>query len=271
MRTAADSCGHAVFKTSSAVSDALAETARADSPAAFETAAAETRAELAESFRSLRARLLVEARKGARSFLITSATPAEGKSTVAANVACALASVGRLVLLIDADLRRPRLHRFFGMENHAGLTDVLSGVSRAADVWRPTSAGPALLTSGSRAVDPQYLLQSDRFESVLAMAREHFEFTIIDTAPILAVNDACLFASQVDGTILVVKYGAVSEADAREAVERLQSARASIVGSVMSQVTDVTDAYHGYGGDYVNADPAPASRRNRQRDSDPGQ
>ena len=184
--------------------------------------------------------------------MITSATPSEGKSTVAANIACALAAVGRRVLLIDADLRRPRLHEFFGLANREGLTDVLTGARTAVDVSWPTVEGPTVLTSGSRAVDPQYLLQSEAFTTLLTTAREHFEFVLIDTAPILAVNDACLVAGQVDGSILVVKYGVVTETDAREAVKRLQATSAPILGAVLSQVTDYTDDYHTYGAAYVS-------------------
>ena len=236
------------------VSDRISESVAGDRRVDLKKVPAERRAILEEAFRSLRSRLLLLARDGSRTFLITSATPSEGKSTVAANVACALASVGRTVLLIDADLRRPRLHDFFGLANREGLTDVLNGTKQPADVWRPTVNGPTVLTSGSRAVDPQYLLQGERLVAVLATAREHFEFTLVDTAPVLAVDDACLLAGHLDGTILVVKYAAVSETDAREAVERLHAARASIVGTVMSQMTDLTDGYHAYGAGYVNPD-----------------
>ena len=232
------------------VGESTADTQRADR----NVKPAGRQAELEESFRSLRTRLLLLARNGSRSFLITSATPSEGKSTVAANVACALAAVGRSVLLIDADLRRPRLHEFFGLSNREGLTDVLNGLKPAPEVWRSVAEGPSLLTSGSRDVDPQYLLQSDRFAAMLATARDYFEFVIIDTAPILAVDDACLLAGRVDGTILVVKYAAVSETEAMEAVERLRAARAIIVGSVMSQMTDVAEGYHAYGAEYVKTD-----------------
>src|SRR5438094_844313 len=114
------------------VSERVSEPGADDRPVHFIEVAAEWHAELDESFRSLRTRLLLAARKGVRSFLITSATPSEGKSTVAANVACALASVGRTVLLIDADLRRPRLHEFFRMANREGLTDVLVRIKQAA-------------------------------------------------------------------------------------------------------------------------------------------
>jgi receptor protein-tyrosine kinase len=209
--------------------------------------------EVTESFRSIRTRLLLEARSGARSFLITSATPSEGKSTVAASLACALASVRRSVLLIDADLRRPRQHELFDLPNRSGgLTSVLKGIRPPADVWQSTGKGPTVLTSGLPTRDPQHLLQSERFSAVLSAARERFEFILIDTTPVLAVEDACLLASQVDRTILVVKYAAVSEADAREAVERLHSARATIAGCVMNQMTDARERYHTYGADYVN-------------------
>jgi capsular exopolysaccharide synthesis family protein len=228
--------------------------------AGIEDIPADQRVALEESFKSLRTRLLSDARKGARSFLFASATPSEGKSTVAANLACALTAVGRTVILIDADLRRPRLHTFFDLTNGEGLTEVLGGVSRAAETWQTTPDGPAVLTSGSHTGEPQYLLQSDRFATVLATAREHFEFVLIDTAPVLSVDDACLLASQADRTILVVKYGAASETDLREAVERLQSAGACIAGSVMSQVTDDADAYHAYGAAYMKAIPTRPSR-----------
>jgi capsular exopolysaccharide synthesis family protein len=171
---------------------------------------------------------------------------------VTASLACALASARRSVLLIDADLRRPRQHELFELSNRTGLTSVLKGIRPASEVWQSTGKGPTVLPSGQRTRDPQYLLQSERFSAVLSAALQRFEFVLIDTTPVLAVEDACILASQVDRTVLVVKYAAVSEADARETVGRLHAVRATIAGCVMNQMTDSRERYHTYGTDYVS-------------------
>jgi len=131
---------------------------------------------------------------------------------------------------------------------------VLTGARLIAEAWQALPGGPAVLTSGPRVEDPQHWLQTEAFGAALAAARQSFEFVLIDSAPILAVNDTCLLAGQVDATILVVKYGSVSEKEAVAAVERLSAAKARVIGSVLVQTADAAGAYHAYGSAYVNTE-----------------
>src|SRR5688572_15723573 len=129
-------------------------------------------AAIAEAFHTLRSNLLLRAEGGARTFLFASARPGEGKSTISANLACALAPLQKRVLVIDADLRRPSLHRFFEVSNECGLSDVLQGSQTAAETWLPTPYGAFVLPSGQPPRDPQVLLASAKFEAVMAAARQ---------------------------------------------------------------------------------------------------
>jgi capsular exopolysaccharide synthesis family protein len=206
-----------------------------------------------ESFRTLRTNLLLRRESDTRTFVFTSAMPSEGKSTITANLACSLAALHKRVLLIDADLRRSAAHRFFGVTNSVGLVDVLQGRVAAPDVWQETSHGPFVLTSGPATADPQTLFESDQFSRLMSEVRRQFDFVLIDSAPLLAVADTTLLVPHVDGTILVLKYGIVSESEASLSVERLRAARAKVIGCVLSQVTDADVSFHSYAREYVTS------------------
>ena len=206
---------------------------------------------ITEAFHTLRSNLLMRAAGGARTFLFASAKPGEGKSTISANLACTLAPLQKRVLLIDADLRRPSVHRFFEVSNEYGLTDVLQGSQTAAESWLPTPHGVFVLPSGTPPEDPQVLLGSPKFEAVMAEARLEFDFVLIDSAPVLAVGDTLVLARQVDAVLMVLKYGGVSEADARLAVERVRTAHGRIIGCVLTHVAQQQDSYHRYGSGYL--------------------
>jgi capsular exopolysaccharide synthesis family protein len=204
-----------------------------------------------EAFRTLRSNLLLRTAANVRLLLVASAMPGEGKSTVAANLACSLTALGKRVLLIDADLRRPSLHRLFRVPDAPGLVDVLSQTHAAEDVWRETRDGLFLLASGGPPADPQALFESGELETLFNLARRQFDFVVIDSAPLLAVADTTLIASRVDGVIVVMKYAAVSESEAGVAFDRLRAARAKVIGCILSQVTETSGAFYAYERAYV--------------------
>jgi capsular exopolysaccharide synthesis family protein len=206
-----------------------------------------------EAFHTLRSNLLLRAAAGARTFLFASAKPGEGKSTISANLACTLAPLKKRVLVIDADLRRPTVHRFFGVSNDFGLTDVLQGAKSAAAAWLPTPYGPYVLPAGPPLDDPQVALGSPAFAAVLAAAREEFDFIFIDSAPVLAVGDTLVLVRQVDAVLMVMKSGGVSEADARVAIERIRGAQGQVIGCVLTHVVQAVDAYNPYNSAYLGA------------------
>ena len=204
-----------------------------------------------EAFRTLRSNLLLLTPASVRSILVASAIPGEGKSTVAANLACALTAVGKRVLLIDADLRRPSVHRLFQVPIAPGLVDVLSRTHAADSIWHETMAGPVVLPSGRPPDDPQALFESRELDALLSIARDQFDFVLIDSAPVLSVADTTLIAPRVDGVIVVMKYAAVSEAEAGVAFDRLRSARGKVLGCILSQVTETVDSFYAYDREYL--------------------
>jgi capsular exopolysaccharide synthesis family protein len=206
-----------------------------------------------ESFRTLRTNLLLRRDSETRAFVITSAMPGEGKSTIAANLACSLAAMRKRVLLIDADLRRSSAHRFFELPNTRGLSDVLRGTISAEQAWQETSHGPIVLTSGPTPSDPQSLLESRHLASLMARVRDQFDLVLVDSAPVLAVADTTLVVPHVDAVVLVVRYAVVSESEAALAVERLRAGKGKLLGCVLSQVTDSDEVFHTYASQYVKS------------------
>lgn len=210
-----------------------------------------------ESFRTLRTNLMLTLPEGAKLLVVTSSRPKEGKSTVAANLAGSLAAVGKSVLLVDADLRRPRLHEFFGVDNNSGLGDVLSGSRTLDDVLETVAQGLFLVTSGPTHVDPQALFTSGHFEAFAHAARARFDFVIFDSAPFLAVADTSLIVPRVDGVIFVLRYGLVTESEAIRTKIRLDAAGTPIVGAVFNAFEAADpDYYHPYSSYYTRQDKA---------------
>ncbi len=211
------------------------------------------RSSIEESFRTLRSNLLLRTTANIRTFIVTSATPQEGKSTISANLACSLAAAGKQVLLVDADLRRPSVHRIFRVPNVYGLVNVLGGTRTFDDACYVTPAGPVLLPSGPSPVDPQALLESERFAQLLRKAKAQFDIVLVDSAPVLSVADTPLIVPQIDAAIFVMRFGAVTERDAALAVERVRAAGGTVIGGVLSHVADDDESYHVYESDYVTA------------------
>lgn len=225
-----------------------------------------------ESFRTLRTNLLLRANERDKIFLITSARPAEGKSTIAVNLARSLASGSRKVLLVDAELRKPRVHQLLRVVNQKGFTDLLRGNSTLASLSQSVSSNFSVLTSGAPLPrDPQESLLGGSLEGAFAAMRESFDIVIVDSAPVLAVADATLLATSVDGVIVVLKYGEVTAAEARLLRERLQSARTKLIGCVISHFSNSREyAYHPYLRNYAEepvagSDIFEGHRRSRDR------
>ncbi len=233
----------------------------ADVPATAGSARSAPHTMMEEAFRTLRSKLLLRAPSDVRTFLFASARPGEGKSTIAANLACSLAGVQKRVLLIDADLRRPAAHRLFQVSNTRGLTDVLRGTCAGADAWQLSGRGPFVLPCGPLPDDPQALFETGHFAKLMADARRQFDVVLVDSAPLLAVADTTLMVPHIDAAVFVVRYGGVTEGEAALALERLHGAGGKVVGCVLSQVAASDDGFHSYASDYVKSDARAASRR----------
>ena len=207
----------------------------------------------AEAFRALRTNLqFVDVDHRPQSIVVTSALPREGKSTVAANLAVALAEAGTAVALVEADLRHPALAERMGLASSAGLTDVLIGRATIGDtIQRFGSTGKLwVLTSGSLPPNPSELLGSQQMRTVLEELKR-VTVVIIDTPPLLPVTDAAVLAALTDGALLVTAVGSTRREQVRQAVQRLETVGGRLLGVVANRAsTRGSDAYayaYGYG------------------------
>ena len=191
-----------------------------------------------ESFRGVRTNLLFSsASEGSRSIVITSTGPGEGKTVVSTNLAVALAQAGERVLLVDADMRKPRVHTVFGRAQEPGLSNVLVGNAKASEaVYTTASPGLWIMPAGLHPPNPTELLGSKRFKDFLASLSHHFDWVIIDTPPVMAVTDSSVVAHLATGVLFVVGSEMTSRHSAHRAIEQLTRARAKFVGAVLNRV-----------------------------------
>jgi capsular exopolysaccharide synthesis family protein len=203
---------------------------------------------LAEAARAVRTNVLfMSPDKPYRTLLVTSAAPGEGKTTVACCLAVAISQAGKSVILVDCDMRRPRVHRIFGLDNDIGVTTAILDADSLTATVRPTSV-PSLsvLTTGPIPPNPAEILHSDAFERLLANLQERFDAVIIDSPPIAPVTDAAVLSKRVDGTILVVRAFGTRKDVARRAVRALRDVGSNIVGTILNAVNFEERGYGGY-------------------------
>jgi polysaccharide biosynthesis transport protein len=192
--------------------------------------------EAAESIRGVRTALtfLSIDSPGGRVFVISSSAPEEGKSTISANLGVALAQAGYRTLLIEGDLRQPKLAAKFGLDSSVGLTAVLSGAvafNQALQVLRPNLV---LLASGRRPPNPSEMLGSRQMERLVEECRSKFDYVLIDTPPVLAVSDATVVSRQADGMIFIARYGRATERQVEQGVGKLRVGDIPVAGTVLS-------------------------------------
>lgn len=204
----------------------------------------------AEAFRVLRTNLrFIDPANPPRVIVTTSSVPHEGKSTTTANLALALAADGSRVLLIEADLRRPKLLEYMALIGSVGLTTVLIGDADFEDVVQQHGRGWGIdvIGAGELPPNPSELLGSPRMGELLELVRDQYDFVVIDAPPLLPVTDAAVLASQADGTILVVGSGVARKAQLLQALDSLASVGAHVLGLVLNKVpvqTRNSDTYY---------------------------
>lgn len=192
---------------------------------------------ISEAYRTLRTNLqYAETDRPLQLLMVTSAGPAEGKSTTIMNLAVTYAQMDKRIILVDADLRKPTAHFTFGLSNRTGLSHVLSGQSDLKEVIKESRiAGLDILTSGPVPPNPSELLGSSRMDDLLGKLREQYDMVLIDTPPVLAVADAQIVASKCDGVLLVVNARTGKRQHAIKAKNALQFVQARIVGIALNQ------------------------------------
>ena len=211
-------------------------------------ALADIRSGFSEAYYSLRTALQFSTPDGApSSMLVSSARPAEGKSTTAYAVALNLARVGKRVLLIDGDLRNPSMHRVVGVENERGMSNLLSGSSDLQSVVQRTRQDNLFfIPCGPLPPNPAELWGSDRLRQFLAEARTSFDHVVVDGPPVLGFADAPLLAASVGGVLFVLESRGTRRGQARGALRRVRVGRAHLLGAVLTKFNAKTTSYGGY-------------------------
>jgi len=208
----------------------------------------DVRSPVAEAYRHLRTSLLLSsAGQPPKTVLVTSSQPSEGKTTTVVNLATMLAQTGAEVLVLDCDLRRPRVHAHFGIANTKGVTNYLSGESNVSSLIQSYDKLPNLkiLPSGPVPPNAAELLGSDEMRKLLYVLSEHFTHIVIDSPPAISFTDASILSTMVDGVMLVVHGGHTSRSTARRAKQQLQDVGAHLFGIVLNNVKlEGTDYYY---------------------------
>jgi succinoglycan biosynthesis transport protein ExoP len=209
----------------------------------------------AEAFRNLRTNVLFSStEEGGKTIVVTSTGPGEGKTMIASNLAVALAQAGQRVLLLDGDMRKPKVHSLFDEAQAPGLSNVLVGNAKASEAVRKAAVQNLwLLPAGVAPPNPAELLGSRRFGDFLETLRNHFDWVVVDTPPVMAVTDAALISHLANGVAFVVAAEQTSKHTANAALEQLESAKAKFLGGILNKVDVERHAYyysHYYRRDY---------------------
>jgi capsular exopolysaccharide synthesis family protein len=197
------------------------------------------------------------AEEGARSIVVTSTAPGEGKTLVSSNLAVALSQADQRTLIIDCDMRRPRIHDVFGAQQEPGISNVLVGTSELGDVIRKTATpNLSVVAAGHIPPNPAELLGSTRFRDLLRTLRMQYDWIIIDAPPVMAVTDAAVIGNHATGVVFVVGAEMTSRRHAAVAIEQLAAAKAHFIGGVLNRANVKRHGYYYstyYRKDYVQA------------------
>lgn len=202
----------------------------------------------AEAYRTLRTNLLFsQSAHRLRTLMVTSSAPAEGKTTTSTNLAATFAQQGMRVVLVDCDLRRPRVHEVFGTDSEPGLTHLVLSYASFADAVRPTQVeNLSVLPAGVLPPNPSELLGSDAMARVLEELRARFDLVILDTPPVLLAPDASILGAGADGVLLVVRAGVTERSAVKQTVQQLATVGAHLLGTVLNDADGRAAGYSAY-------------------------
>lgn len=214
------------------------------------------RSSAAEAYRTLRTNLIFsQTRQQLRTVVVTSAGPAEGKTTTSCNLAATFAQQGMRVVLVDCDLRRPRVHEVFGARREPGLTQLVLGHNTVEEAVVPTSISNLfILPSGTLPPNPSELLGSEGMGRVLESLRAAFDLVVLDTPPVLLAPDASVVGAGADGVLLVVRAGVTDREALRRARQQMDTVGARVLGGVLNDVDGKATGYGTYYASYYGAE-----------------
>ena len=203
---------------------------------------------IAEAYRSLRTNIVFSSPdKPIQTLLITSSGPGEGKSLTMANTALSFAQQGEPTLIIDTDLRRPVVHHLFGFDRGPGFGELFAGTNTIEEVIRDVpQTNLKLMTAGAYMPNPAELLGSKKMDGLLAELKQRYRYILFDTPPVIAVTDAAILATKLDGLVLVVRAGKASMAMSQRTLQALRNVNARVLGCILNDV-DITKGYNSYG------------------------
>lgn len=200
-----------------------------------------------EAYRSLRTNLLYSfVDNPPKAIVFTSSGVAEGKSTVCSNLAVVLAQASKSTLILDCDLRKPSVHRFFGMRNARGIVEVLAGAHPLEEVWAEPIKDLKVVTVGPVPPNPTELLGSQRFSQLITEVRREFDYVLIDSSPVGLVSDAAIIAVKGDGVMFVIDAQKTRKSAVRDSVHSLETVGANVIGTVLNNSKDAGGGYYNY-------------------------
>jgi capsular exopolysaccharide synthesis family protein len=238
--------GPSPFVTAAAATFQISASMRSGEVDPHLVALTDPRSPTAEQYRTLRTNLMaLSPSQPLKVFVVTSSVPNEGKSVTSVNLAAMLAEeVGKRVVVVDADMRKPSLHKLLGIDNQRGLADYLAGGTMLEMVvQRSFLSNLWILPSGRIPPNPSELLGGKRMDDLVARLRRDYDYVIVDTPPVVSTTDAGVLSPRVDGTVLVVRMERTPREVARHAVELLKKARANLVGTVLTGLEGTQDPY----------------------------
>lgn len=202
----------------------------------YNKGASDLKFRVTESYKTLRTNIIFSLmKKGCKRIVISSANVHEGKSTVSVNVAISIAQTDARVLLIDGDLRKPTVHRFFGLQNVPGLTNYLGGMSPMEEVLHDTKyPNLKVICSGVSVPNPSEILASEQMQELMESFEDQYDYVIIDTPPINVVSDALPLIKRSDGVIFVVREGQSTFTEIDKALKNLELINAKVLGMILN-------------------------------------
>ncbi len=199
-----------------------------------------------EAYNAVRTKLLFTG-KGEKCpvFAVTSAMMHDGKTTNAVNLSISVASTGKKVLLIDGDMRKPTVHRYFGLENKHGLSEILAGLTNEVKIRKTNVENLNVLTSGQIPPNPTELFGSKQMDNLLEYVKEYFDYVIIDTPPINVVTDTAIISEKITGYVFVVQSGKNRYNEISYAMETLQQMNGNVVGFILNDINGKSASHYG--------------------------